>query len=147
MTGQPDRDHHDHRLPVVVPADLIRRYADALNAIEFELFHQLWDVTAAPFYVVEELHDPLCTWADVEHQFARLRARILVADVRVDGVETHVAGPDLVLVYATMRWRYVTVESPHPRHGDSRVIGVGRRATTGWYLVALTETPIHLPPD
>jgi hypothetical protein len=132
-------------MPAKAIAEILQRYAAALSALDMEGLRTLWDPTASgPFYVLDELHEPVLEWSDLEHQLERLRTRFVRAEAHVHDMQIRASNDDVALAYAVLSWTFVAVESNEPRSGHSRLTAVARSSPSGWQLIQLTESPLHV---
>jgi hypothetical protein len=129
--------------PAPGPESLLHGYAAALAATDVFAFRALWDETRPPFYVVDEIHEPMLAWEDVDDQWRRLAARVSSAHAEVELLRVEEVGDDGALVYGVLAWRFAGVDADDVRAGHSRLVAVCRRAPD-WRLAALVEAPLHL---
>ena len=125
---------------------LVSEYAAALARIDVPRLRSLWDDRQdGPFLVVDELHDPVLTWPDLDHQLQRLRARQRKAEIKPIDVRIRLVSPPAAVAYAVLAWSYLTVESGEPRIGTSRLLVVAQHGESEWRLVSIIEAPLHIP--
>jgi hypothetical protein len=125
---------------------LVTHYTGALARIDLGRLRSLWDDTQpGPFLVLDELHDPILTWPDLEHQCERLRSRQRQAEIEPTDVRVRLVPPATAIAYAVLSWSYLTVESDTPRAGTSRLLILARRCAPGWRLTSVMEAPLYIP--
>lgn len=125
---------------------LVSEYADALARIDVARLRSLWDDTQkGPFLVIDELHDPVLTWPDLDHQLQRLRARQRKAEVEPIDVHVRLVSPTTAIAYAVLAWSYISVESDDARAGTSRLLAVAGLDRSRWRLTSIMEAPLYLP--
>jgi hypothetical protein len=128
---------------------LLERYAEALSRIDVPALRALWDTDAlGPFHVVDELHRPILTWPDLEHQWLRLSMRLSSVRVTVLTSDVRELKDGIAIAYGVADWTYVGVDDDDVRSGTSRLSAVATRASDGaWRLAALVESPLHVAPE
>lgn len=126
-------------------AELIAQLESRWSQLELDRMPELWDRSETePVYIAEELRYPVIGWPAFDEYWTRLGSRLRGARYRTSEVRAHELGGGVAVAWFVVDWELVTVETPAPFRGQSRVTAVLRRTASGWRFVHWMEAPIHV---
>lgn len=125
---------------------LIMRLGEAWDRQDYaRMRREFWDPEEAePWYVPEEVAEPLIGWQAIEQYWATNRrimrcVRVRYSDIRVKPVAGHA---DQAVALFALRWDAELKDWPAPLGGFNRVTANLRLTGDGWRLTHYIEAPM-----
>ena len=132
-------------------ADLDRELAELLTAFEDRWcrckpteLKQLWDPGETnPFYIAEEVPDPLFGWDVIEPYWQAAEDLLLKFSIRTWALKCKLLSDDLAALNFMMHWNglFKGMEDA-PLGLDARVSAIVRRTKAGWRFCHYIESPL-----
>ena len=121
---------------------ILDQLCDCWNACEPERVRALWDTDEpTPYAMPQEIEAPLIGWEALDGYFARARARLEAASMRVWDVHSKLLAPDLAVALYQMHWNGLIKGFDKPMGVDTRVTAIFRRRSAGWRICHYVEAP------
>ena len=103
----------------------------------------LWDTADPnPFYLPEEVEQPLCDWASIHAYWDKTMSMIPRLEMRIWDLQAVPIGEDLVWAFYQFHWDAKVVGYAKPVGADNRAVALFRKLPEGWRICRYVEAPL-----
>ncbi len=105
---------------------------------------ELWDPAESnPFYIAEEIAEPMYGWEVIEPYWQAAEQILLKFSIRTWGLKCKLIGEDLAVMNFIMHWNgLIKGMEDGPLGLDVRVSAIVRRTDEGWRFCHYVESPL-----
>lgn len=123
---------------------LLAGYEDCWNRLKPTELRRLWDpAEQAPYYIAEEIAEPIYDWPTLESYWAEAEAILSKFSLRTRDLHCKEVAPDLAVMNFVMHWNGVMRGLEHNPFGlDVRVSALARKTDEGWRFCHYVESPL-----
>lgn len=125
-------------------SDLLTQFEDRWNRRKPTELKDLWDPDEAnPFYIAEEITDPMYGWDTIEPYWRVAEEILLKFSIRTWNMKCKLLADDLAALNYMMHWNgLVKGMEDAPLGLDVRVSAIVRRTPQGWRFCNYVESPL-----
>jgi hypothetical protein len=124
--------------------DLLRRYEETWCRLKPTELRALWDPAEQnPYYIAEEIVEPMYDWESIEAYWAEAEEILLKFSIRTRDLRCKAIQPDLAAMNFIMHWNGLLRGMEHSPLGlDVRVSALARKTDIGWRFCHYVESPL-----
>lgn len=113
------------------------------NRMDLKAMGELWDTSDPhPFYLPEEVEEPLRDWDTIHAYWDRTMQMILRLKMRIWDVQAVLVSEDLAWVSYQFHWDAVAEGYEKPVGADNRAVALFRKLPEGWRICRYVEAPL-----
>ncbi len=113
------------------------------NRMDLKAMADLWDTSDPdPFYLPEEIEEPLRDWDAIHAYWARTMEAIPRLRMRIWDLQAAPVSEDLAWVSYQFHWDAVAEGYARPVGADNRAVALFRRLPEGWRFCRYAEAPL-----
>jgi hypothetical protein len=142
------KEHKAQGTDIVVEiTDVLRKYEEIWTSQEFSRLRELWDTDdPEPYYVPEEIEEPLIGWPALERYWnPRPGGRKVLEAFRwhFSNVRARLIAPDLALSIFDHQYELkLAGKRNKPRAGFDRCLAIFRKKPEGWRFILYAQCPL-----